>query len=84
MSNKLYDVLKWITCIGLHGLNYLWSELAEVWSLPYANEISRTISIVAVTLGIWLGVSSVKYWIKNKNSETEIEKKIDEIENERL
>lgn len=65
MPNKVYDVLKWVACVGLHGLNYLWTELADVWDFPYAVQISKTISIVAVALGIWLGVSSVKYAIKN-------------------
>lgn len=84
MSNKFYDVMKWIVLVGMHGLNFLWTELADVWKFPFSVEISKTISIVAGALGIWLGISSVKYGIKNKNSETEIEKKIDEIENERL
>ena len=68
-NNKVYDVLKWIVCIGLHGLNYLWSELASVWGFPYAAEISRSISIIAVALGIWLGISSVKYNLTMKEEE---------------
>lgn len=84
MSNKFYDVMKWIVLVGMHGLNYLWTELADVWNFPYAVEISKTISIVAGALGIWLGISSVKYWIKNKEKESEIEAETKELENEEL
>lgn len=76
MSNKVYDVLKWIVLVGFYALNYLWTELAEVWSFPYAVEIGKTITIVGGTLGIIIGVSSVKYNLKvkaEKSSEIETE-----------
>ena len=66
MSNKVYDVLKWIVLVGFYALNYLWTELAEVWSFPYAVEIGKTIAIIGGTLGIIIGVSSVKYNAKRK------------------
>lgn len=61
LSNKVYDVLKWIVLVGFYALNYLWTELAEVWSFPYAVEIGKSITIIGGTLGIIIGVSSVKY-----------------------
>ena len=67
MSNKVYDVLKWIAMVGCYGLNYLWTELAETWDLPYSVEIGKTIMIVGGTLGIWLGISSIKYKMKQKD-----------------
>lgn len=79
MSNKVYDVLKWITLVGLYALNYLWTELAEVWSFPYAVEISKTITIIGGTLGIILGVSSVKYNLKMKAQNQNIGEENSEI-----
>lgn len=61
MPNKVYDVLKWVAMVGFYALNYLWSELAEVWGFPYATQISKTIMIIGGTLGILLGISSIKY-----------------------
>ena len=60
-NSKVYDVLKWIALVGFYALNYLWVELADVWSFPYATEIGKTISIVGVALGIDLGISGIKY-----------------------
>lgn len=71
MSNKLYDVLKWISCVGCYALWYLWNELSAVWGFPYADEIGKTIIIIGGTIGILIGVSSVKYHLKQKEEESE-------------
>ena len=65
MSNKLYDVLKWISCVGCYFLWYLWTELAKVWGFPYATEIGKTIVIIGGSIGILIGISSIKYKIEN-------------------
>lgn len=67
MPSKLYDVLKWVAMVGCYGLNYLWTELAEVWGFPYAMQISKTIMVVGGALGIFLGISSIKYHLKQKD-----------------
>lgn len=73
LSNKAYDVLKWIALVGCYALNYLWVQLAEVWGFPYATEIGKTISIVGATLGILLGISSIKYHKEQADKEIDIE-----------
>lgn len=73
MPSKLYDVLKWVVMVGFYGLNYLWTNLAETWGFPYAVEISKTIMIVGGTLGIWLGISSITYHLKQKDEVVEDE-----------
>lgn len=65
MSNKLYDVLKWIACVGCYAAWYFWTELAKVWDFPYAEEIGKTIIIIGGTIGILIGISSIKYKIEN-------------------
>lgn len=66
MSNKVYDVLKWIAQILLPALGALYFALANIWSLPYAEEIVGTITAVDAFLGVILGISSKQYY---KNDE---------------
>lgn len=62
MSNKVYDVLKWIAQILLPALGALYFALANIWSLPYAEEIVGTITAVDAFLGVILGISSKQYY----------------------
>ena len=66
MSNKVYDVLKYITQIGLPAIGTLYFTLSNIWGFPYAEEVVGTISAIVTFLGILLGISSAKY---NKESE---------------
>lgn len=61
MSNKVYDVLKYITQIGLPALGTLYFTLSNIWGFPYAEEVVGTISAIVTFLGILLGISSAKY-----------------------
>jgi len=66
MSNKVYDVLKWIAMIFLPALGTLYFALAKIWGFPYAAEIVGTISAVDAFLGALLGISTAQY---NKEKE---------------
>lgn len=68
MSNKTYDVLKWVAQILLPALATLYFALSKVWNLPLAEEVVGTISAVDIFLGAILGISSVQY---NKNNQVE-------------
>lgn len=61
MSNKLYDVLKWITMVVLPAISTFYSALASIWGVPYADQICGTITASATLLGILIGISSAKY-----------------------
>ena len=66
MSNKVYDVLKWIALILLPALGTLHFALAKIWGFPYPAEIVGTISAVDAFLGALLGISTAQY---NKDKE---------------
>ena len=68
MSNKTYDVLKWIAQILLPALGTLYFALAGIWGLPYAEAIVGTITAVDTFLGVLLGISTINY-NKNKGEE---------------
>ena len=61
MSNKTYDVLKWIALYFLPALATLYFALAGIWKLPYGEQVLGTISAVDTFLGVILGLSNAKY-----------------------
>ena len=61
MSNKVYDVLKWIAMYLLPALGTLYFALASIWGLPYGEQIVGTITAIDTFLGVILGISSAKY-----------------------
>lgn len=65
MSNKTYDILKWIALVFLPALATLYLGLSKFWNIPYPEEISGTIMLIDTFLGALLGISSIQY---NKNN----------------
>ena len=61
MSNKTYDILKWIAQILLPALGAFYFALAKIWGLPYSNEIVGTLTAVDAFLGALLGISTIQY-----------------------
>ena len=51
LTNKAYDVLKFIAQILLPAIGTLYFALAKIWGFPYAAEIVGTISAVDAFLG---------------------------------
>ena len=61
MSNKMYDVLKYIAQIGLPAAATLYYALSAIWGLPYGEQIVGTITAVDTFLGTLLMISSSAY-----------------------
>lgn len=61
MKNEIYDVLKKIAQLWLPALGTLYFALAQIWGLPYAEQIVGTITAVDAFLGVILGVSTYVY-----------------------
>lgn len=72
MSNKTYDILKYVVTIVLPALTTLWLTLASIWNFPYGEPIGATMGAITVFLGALIGVSSAKYnsKLKEGNNET--------------
>lgn len=66
LPDKVYNVLKWATMVGLPGVATLYFALASIWGLPYAEEVVGTLAAVTTFMGAMLGVSTYNY---NKKSE---------------
>ena len=61
LTNKTYDILKWIAQILLPALGTLYFALASIWGFPYAEQIVGTITAVDAFLGVLLGISTKNY-----------------------
>lgn len=61
LSNKAYDILKYIAQILLPAMGTLYFALAGIWNFPYGEEIVGTITAIDTCLGVLLGISSANY-----------------------
>ena len=61
MSNKFYDRMKWIAQYLLPALATLYFAIAQVWGLPYGEQIVGTITAIDTFLGVILGISTAQY-----------------------
>ena len=61
MTNKVYDVLKWIAQIALPAVGTLYFALAGIWGFPYAEQIVGTITAVDTFIGVMLGIATARY-----------------------
>lgn len=61
MSNKVYDVLKWIALVALDAIGLFYSTLSGIWGLPFGDEIMATCAALSLFIGVLIGVSSANY-----------------------
>lgn len=68
MSDKTYDIMKWIVQYILPGLGVLYAIIAGATGLPYAEVVLAVVMAVDWFLGIILGISTKQYnkYITNK------------------
>lgn len=74
ISNRVYDILKFIAQVVLPAVGTLYFALAQIWGLPYGEQIVGTISAVDCFLGALLGISTMQY-NKKKGAENGEENK---------
>jgi uncharacterized membrane protein YuzA (DUF378 family) len=65
LSDKAYDILKWVALVLLPALGALYFGLAGIWGFPYGEQIVGTITVIDTFLGVILGISTIQY---NKES----------------
>lgn len=62
MSNKTYDVLKFVALIIFPAISTLYVSLAGIWGLPYVEQVVGTFAAVDTFLGACLSISTRKYY----------------------
>ena len=68
MYDKMYDVLKWIATYLLPALGTLYFALAQIWNLPYGEQVVGSITAIDTLLGVVLDLSTSQY---NKQKESD-------------
>lgn len=77
MSNKVYDILKFIAQIVLPAIATFYVTIASIWGLPLGDEISRTVMAIDTLLGAILMISTANYKLSSVEPEV-IEEETDE------
>ena len=66
MSNKTYDILKYIAQVVIPAVGTLYFALAGIWGFPYGEQIVGTLTAIDTFLGVLLRISTVQYEKVNK------------------
>lgn len=61
LSNKTYDILKWIALVFLPAAGTLYGTLSDIWGIPCGDEVVRTVVAIEFFLGAILGISNIQY-----------------------
>ncbi len=64
MSNRLFDILKWIALILLPAFAVFYGAVGPVWDWFEPEKVVFTLTAIDTFLGAILGISTVQY---NKN-----------------
>ena len=65
MSNKTYDILKWVVTVVLPAFLTFFGVVGATLNLPYTETVLTIGTAFVAMLSTILGVSSVKYANKN-------------------
>lgn len=61
LSNRAYDILKYLDIVVLPAIGALYAGLSQIWQLPYAAEVPATITVICTFLGAILCISTAQY-----------------------
>lgn len=61
LTNKVYDVLKYVATIGLPATGTLYFALSSIWGFPYGEQVVGTITALSTFIGVLIGISNAKY-----------------------
>lgn len=61
MSNKVYDVLKWIVITALPALITFYGVVGVTCNVPYTQEVLTIAAAFNTMLGAMIGISNIKY-----------------------
>ena len=61
MSNKIYDLLKFLCTVLIPAFSTLYFALSEIWGLPLGAQVVGTLAAIDTFIGVCIGISSANY-----------------------
>lgn len=61
LSNRAYDILKWVSILLMPALATFIGVVGKVWGMPNVDAWVTTINAVGIFLGAIIGVSTSSY-----------------------
>lgn len=61
LSNKAYDILKWLVVICIPALTTAYVGLDKIFSWGSAAEVAQVSSIICTLIGALVGISTAQY-----------------------
>ena len=61
LSNKVYNILKWIAIVVLPALSTLVFTIGSIWGWAVTEQVIGSIAAVDMFLGVILGISTAQY-----------------------
>ena len=61
MSNKAYDIIKWVVTILAPAFIVLYTTLAQVWGWSNSDRVTLTVGAITLFLGTLIKLSSTRY-----------------------
>lgn len=61
LSNKVYDILKWIALVALPALTTFYGVVGATCNIPHTQEVLTIAVAFDTMLGTMLGISTNKY-----------------------
>lgn len=62
ISDKVYDILKWVSIVCLPALSTFIVVISKIWGwADMGTNIAQTITAIAVLIGALIGISSINY-----------------------
>lgn len=62
LSDRVYDVLKWLVCICIPALTTAYVGLDKLFAWGYAAEVAQVSAIICTLLGALIGISTAQYY----------------------
>ena len=61
ISNRAYDILKWVGLIALPGIAWFIGQVGPLWGMPKVDAVVTTLNAAGTLLGVLIGVSTMNY-----------------------
>lgn len=68
LSDKAYDILKWVALVAIPATEAFWLTVGKVWGFPYLTEIGTTIAALGLFIATLIGVSAVNIAKEKENN----------------